>query len=83
MAKGMKTMRKTTSSKNCTCHTCGKDFHHQGIATHRAMHRDKKENCRITYADGKTYVHEFAETEEVSDLDVREAQADRIAGCRY
>ena len=47
------------------------------------MHLDKKENCRITYTDGKTYVHEFAETEEVSDSDVREAQADRIAGCKF
>ena len=75
-------MKKTTLSKNCTCHTCVKDFHHQGIATHRAMHRDKKENCKITYTNGETYVHEYAESEEVPDSAVREAQADRIAGCQ-
>ena len=23
------------------------------------MHRDKKENCTITYTDGKTYEHKY------------------------
>lgn len=25
------------------CQTCGKSFHHQGVAMHRRTHRDKKE----------------------------------------
>ena len=53
---------KTTPSdeKNCTCHTCGKDFHYLGITRHRAMHRDKKEDCEITYTHGDRYVHEYS-----------------------
>jgi len=46
------------------------------------MHRDKKENCRITYTNGITYIHEYAELKEVPDSAVRKAQADRIAGCQ-
>lgn len=55
---------KTTSSKNCTCHTCGKDFHYPGIARHRAAHRDKKETCKITYTYGDTYVYEYGKESE-------------------
>ena len=43
-----------TNDKNCYCHTCGKDFHYLGIARHRAGHRDRKENCEITFTDGNT-----------------------------
>jgi len=52
---------RTTSAKNCYCHTCGKYFHHLGIARHRAKHRDKQENCKITYTNGDTYLHTFTE----------------------
>lgn len=48
-----------TSSKNCYCHTCMRSFHYLGITRHRSMHRDKKENCTITYTDGKTYEHKY------------------------
>lgn len=46
--------------KNCYCHTCDKSFHSLGIARHRAMHRDRQEECKITYDDGFTYNHDFA-----------------------
>lgn len=31
------------------CYTCGCGFHPLGIARHRAMHRDRKENCVIRF----------------------------------
>ena len=50
-----------TKAKNCTCHTCNKDFHYLGITRHRAMHRDKKENCEITYTYGDRYIYKYGE----------------------
>lgn len=47
----------------CLCHTCNREFQALGIARHRAMHRDKKENCKITYSNGDTYTYNFAKTE--------------------
>ncbi len=46
--------------KSCYCHTCKKTFHYLGISRHRAMHRDKWEDCRITYTHGDTYTHKFS-----------------------
>jgi len=46
--------------KNCYCHTCEKTFHYLGITRHRAMHRDRKEDCKITYTYGDTYIHKFS-----------------------
>ena len=51
----------TGREKTCYCHTCDKWFHPLGINRHRAMHRDKKENCEITYTYGDTYVFKFEE----------------------
>lgn len=45
--------------KDCYCHTCDKEFNSLGIARHRAMHRDKKEDCKITFKDGKTLNYKF------------------------
>ena len=50
---------RVTRCKECHCHTCRKDFHFLGIARHRAMHRDKKENCKITYTHGDTYAYSY------------------------
>ena len=36
-----------------------------GIARHRAMHRDKKQNCEITYTNGDRYKHAYSKTEGV------------------
>jgi len=51
---------RATSRKNCYCHTCEKRFHYLGIARHRAMHRDRKEDCKITYSNGYTYIYRFS-----------------------
>lgn len=59
---------KVTSRKNCRCITCKKNFHYLGIARHRAMHRDKKEVCEITYTDGVTYIHDFTPEDENTDI---------------
>ncbi|GAG89398.1 unnamed protein product [marine sediment metagenome] len=37
------------------CETCKKTFHPLGIARHRAMHRDKREDCIIQYTRGERY----------------------------
>jgi len=50
-----------TREKNCYCHTCKKSFHYLGIARHRAMHRDRGEDCEITYTYGDTYSHNFSQ----------------------
>ena len=52
---------KVTSHKNCYCHTCDKEFHYLGIARHRTMHRDKKQDCVITYTHGDTYTWKYSE----------------------
>jgi len=51
--------------KYCYCYNCNKWIHPLGIARHRAMHRDKKENCRITYSNNKTYIHRYKELYEL------------------
>jgi len=48
-------------AKNCTCHTCHKDFHHLGISRHRAMHRARKERCRISYSHGGICLYKYDE----------------------
>ena len=49
-----------TSSKECYCYTCKKSFHYLGISRHRAMHRDRKENCKIRYSDGSVYEYGYS-----------------------
>lgn len=44
----------------CYCYTCKREFHSLGIMRHRAMHRDKKEDCKIAYSNGDIYIHHFA-----------------------
>ena len=41
------------------CHTCKRYFHYLGISRHRAMHRDRNEDCKITYSNGDTYIHAY------------------------
>lgn len=50
--------------KTCYCHTCDKDFHYLGINRHRAMHRDKREDCTISYTKGDTYDFNFSEIDD-------------------
>lgn len=44
----------------CYCHTCRRDFQALGIARHRAMHRDKREDCKITFSTGHTYTYGYS-----------------------
>ncbi len=44
----------------CYCHTCDREFHSLGVSRHRAMHRDHREDCEITYLSGATYIHHYA-----------------------
>ena len=51
---------KMNRTKDCYCHTCDKWFHHLGIASHRASHRQRLQDCEITYANGETFTHDFS-----------------------
>jgi len=55
--------RYVSRTKDCYCHTCGKEFHYLGINMHRAMHRKRKEDCRITYTYGDTYNFRYSESQ--------------------
>ncbi len=46
--------------RTCYCHTCDKPFHPLGVMRHRAMHRDREEDCEIGYSDGTVYRHLFS-----------------------
>lgn len=48
----------------CYCFTCKKYINSQGIARHRAMHRDKKEYCKIQFSGGETYSYHYDKSEE-------------------
>lgn len=52
---------KVTRAKNCYCYTCKKDFHYLGIARHRAIHRERREDCIISYTNGDKYIHKYSE----------------------
>ncbi len=45
---------RVTRQKNCYCHTCDKDFHYLGIANHRMGHKNRREDCTITFTYGNT-----------------------------
>jgi len=50
-----------SSTKDCYCETCEKWFHYQGIARHRAMHRDKREDCIIVFTYGDRHLYKYSE----------------------
>ena len=54
-----KSILRRKSDEDCFCHTCNAGFNHLGIARHRAMHRDNKENCKITFSKGDTYEYTY------------------------
>lgn len=45
------------------CHRCERRFHPLGIMRHVAMHRDKRENCTVTYTR-ETSTYRFANNEQ-------------------
>ena len=49
-----------TRAKNCRCHTCDRDFHYLGITRHRAAHRERKEDCVITFTYGNTRKYAYS-----------------------
>ena len=46
---------------DCYCNTCDMAIHHLGIASHRAAHRRRYEDCLIEYSDGRVWFHPFSE----------------------
>lgn len=44
----------------CYYHTCKKEYHPLGIARHHAMHRDRRENCMMTFSGVDTYTFSYA-----------------------
>ena len=53
----------------CICHTCGKAVQSLGIARHRAAHRDRREDCEITYSRGDTWRYKYSEIKTSKPLD--------------
>ena len=53
--------------KDCRCHTCKRDIHHLGIMRHRAMHRDRGEDCKITFSTGETYRYAYGSDSEAKE----------------
>lgn len=58
---------KTPKTKTCCCETCGKYFHYLGIARHRAMHRDRREDCVIEYTHGERFLYKYSEIKEIEN----------------
>lgn len=56
--------------KTCYCHTCKKPFHYRGINRHRAMHRNKAEDCKITYTYGNTITFKFSKPKNEKAMEV-------------
>ena len=70
-----------TQDKNCHCFTCDKDFHYLGINSHRAMHRRKKEDCKIKYTYGNIITFKFSdEMEEWKDMDTAPKNSSEFEG---
>ena len=48
--------------KSCYCWSCDKDFHPLGIMSHRTIHKKKKEDVKISYTNGDTYIHAYSKS---------------------
>lgn len=46
--------------KTFRCLNCSKVYHYLGIARHRAMHRDKKEDVTIKKYNGEIHTYHFS-----------------------
>ena len=57
-------MNQVTNVKHCYCHTCKKPFHYLGIARHRVAHKERGEDCLITYTHGDTHSYNYADKQE-------------------
>lgn len=56
--------RYVSRTKDCYCHTCKCDFHYLGITQHRKAHRERKEDCKITFTHGDTHLYKFSEAKQ-------------------
>lgn len=54
--------------RDCYCCTCDKWFHYLGINRHKAMHRDKKEDCTIIYKYGNKVSFRFSDKEKEAKI---------------
>jgi len=52
---------RTPVGQTCYCHTCKKKFNYLGIARHRVAHKERNEDCVITYTHGDTYEYRYSE----------------------
>lgn len=55
---------KVTRQKNCYCHTCDRYLHYLGITMHRAGHRNRKEDCTITFTHGDKYTWKYSQNKD-------------------
>lgn len=51
---------KGRQTPDCECLTCAREIHHLGIMRHRAMHRDRQEDCIILFSDGRITRYHFS-----------------------
>lgn len=49
------------TSKDCHCYTCDRKFNYLGIASHRASHKRKREDCIIEFTYGDIYEWKYSE----------------------
>lgn len=68
-------IKRDNKLKTCRCHTCGRSFHPLGIARHRAMHRDKYEDCTITFKYGRTVTWKFSRNRNMSDEPAKKVES--------
>ena len=45
---------------SCYCYTCAREIGSLGIASHRAAHRRRNEDCRIMLSGGAIYTYAFS-----------------------
>lgn len=56
----MDTSNKLDPFATVYCETCDKYFRPLGIMRHRAMHRDRAEDCTIEFTNGDVYEYEYS-----------------------
>lgn len=63
---------------NCYCYTCKRNFKLLGVMRHRAMHRDKEQDCTIRYPTGLIVAYAFNKAED-NNRKLAEKMNDAIA----
>jgi len=60
----------------CYCYTCMKEYKSGGISRHRAMHRNRKENCKIMYSDGSVRSWYYGEPKEILNAKILQEESE-------